>query len=39
MEREYDVDAAKQILVQLEQEVPKVAAAVQSLLRRSRRAG
>jgi len=39
IERERDVDAAKQILVQIEQEVPKVAAAVQSLLRRSLRAG
>jgi signal transduction histidine kinase/CheY-like chemotaxis protein/HPt (histidine-containing phosphotransfer) domain-containing protein len=39
IERECDVDVAKQILVQIEQEVPKLAAAVQSLLRRSRRAG
>jgi CheY-like chemotaxis protein/HPt (histidine-containing phosphotransfer) domain-containing protein/anti-sigma regulatory factor (Ser/Thr protein kinase) len=39
IERENDVEAAKQLLEQVEQEVPKVAAAVQTLLRRSRRAG
>ena len=39
IEREHDVPAAKQILAQIDREVPKVAAAVQSLLRRSRRAG
>ena len=39
IEREDSVEAAKQLLKQIEDEVPRVAEAVQSLLRRSRRAG
>jgi CheY-like chemotaxis protein/HPt (histidine-containing phosphotransfer) domain-containing protein len=39
IEREDSVEAAKQLLKQIEDEVPRVAEAVQSLLRRSRHAG
>ena len=35
IERENDVEAAKELLEQVKQEVPKVAAAVQTLLRRA----
>jgi CheY-like chemotaxis protein/HPt (histidine-containing phosphotransfer) domain-containing protein len=39
IEREVVVEAAKELLDQLEEEVPRVAEAVQALLRRSRRTG
>jgi len=39
IEREADLGAARQLLKQVDQEVPRVAEAVQSLLRRSRRTG
>jgi signal transduction histidine kinase/CheY-like chemotaxis protein/HPt (histidine-containing phosphotransfer) domain-containing protein len=39
IERENDVDAARQLLEHVEEEVPRVAKAVQALLRRPRRTG
>ncbi|MBW2213280.1 MAG: hypothetical protein JRF48_02400, partial [Deltaproteobacteria bacterium] len=39
IEREDNVEAAKQLLEQIQDEVPRVAEAVQALLRRSRRVG
>jgi signal transduction histidine kinase/CheY-like chemotaxis protein/HPt (histidine-containing phosphotransfer) domain-containing protein len=39
IERENDVATARQVLDQVDEEVPRVAAAIQSLLRRSRRTG
>ena len=39
IERENDVAVAKQLLEQVDEEVPRVAEAVQALLRRSRRSG
>ncbi len=39
IERENDLEAARQLLEQIDEEVPRVEEAVQALLRRSRRAG
>jgi hypothetical protein len=39
IEREDGVEATRQLLKQVEAEVPRVAEAVQALLRRSRRTG